>query len=85
VAAYYLPGGGGPPAAGSVAVRNLYVVGDPNTMAAFLPAAAGAGFTPVRQEANGPLRLALLRSPAPVALPARDVFGLADLIVRGRE
>jgi mannosyltransferase len=85
VAAYYLPGGGGPPAAGEVTVRNLYVVGDPNTMAAFLPAAAGAGFTLVRQDANGPLRLALLRSPAPVALPARDVFGLADLIVRGRE
>jgi hypothetical protein len=39
----------------------------------------------VRQESNGPLRLALLRSPSPVALPARDVFGLADLIVRGRE
>ena len=85
VAAYYLPGGGGPPAAGAVRVRDLYVVGDPNSMAAFLPAAAEAGFTPVRQESNGLLRLALLRSPTPVALPARNVFGLADLIVRGRE
>jgi mannosyltransferase len=85
VAAYYLPGGGGPPAARTVTVRDLYVVGDPNSMAAFRPAAAEAGFTPVRQESNGLLRLALLRSPTPVALPARDVFGLADLIVRGRE
>ena len=85
VAAYYLPGGGRPPAAGAVRVRDLYVVGDPNSMAAFLPAAAEAGFTPVRQESNGLLRLALLRSPTPVALPARNVFGLADLIVRGRE
>jgi len=83
--AYYLPGGGEPPAAGAVRVRDLYVVGHQNTMAAFLTAAAGVGFTPVRQEANGTLRLALLRAPSPVALPARDAFGQADVIVRGRE
>ena len=85
VASYYLPGGGGPPDAEAVEVSDLYVVGHPSTMAAFLRAAAAAGFVPVRSEAHGRLRLALLRSPSPVALPAGGVFGLADLIVRGRE
>jgi hypothetical protein len=85
VASYYLPGGGAPPPGDSVRVRDLYVAGDPNTMAAFLQAASAAGFAPVRQEANGPLRLALLRSPSPVVLPAGDVFGLADLVVRRGE
>jgi hypothetical protein len=48
-------------------------------------AAASAGFAPVKEEQNGPLRLALLRSASPVALPATGVFGLGDLIVRRRE
>ena len=68
-----------------MAVRDLYAVGDPNTMAAFVEAAAAAGFTLVERESNGPLRLALLRSPSPVALPAVGAFGLADLIVRRPE
>jgi 4-amino-4-deoxy-L-arabinose transferase-like glycosyltransferase len=85
VAAYYLPGGGGPPRASTVAVRDLYAVGDPNSMIAFVEAAAAAGFTPVEREANGRLRLALLRSPTPVSLPAVGVFGLADLVVRSPE
>ena len=85
VAAYYLPGGGGPPRTSTVAVRDLYAVGDPNTMIAFVDAAAAAGFTPVEREVNGRLRLAHLRSPTPVSLPAVGVFGLADLVVRRPE
>jgi 4-amino-4-deoxy-L-arabinose transferase-like glycosyltransferase len=85
VAAYYLPGGGGPPDTSTVAVSDLYAVGDPNTMTSFIQAAGAVGFTVVRSEANGPLRRALLRAPSPVDLPAVGVFGLADLIVRGSE
>lgn len=85
VAAYYLPGGGESPSAPALAVRDLYAVGDPNTMSAFMAAAAAGGFTEVKQEENGLLRLALLRAPSPMALPATGVFGLGDLIVRRRE
>lgn len=85
VAAYYLPGGGGPPDTSAVAVRDLYAVGDPNTMAVFVEATAAAGFNLVERKSNGRLRLALLRSPSPVELPAVGAFGLADLIVRRPE
>ena len=44
-----------------------------------------SGLMPVERESNGPLRLALLRSPSPVELPAVGAFGLADLIVRRPE
>jgi hypothetical protein len=81
VAALYLPGGGGPPGRRNLMVRELTVVGDPSTMAAFVPAAAGAGFTLVDRETRGPLRLARLHAPSPVELPSQDVFGLADLVV----
>jgi 4-amino-4-deoxy-L-arabinose transferase-like glycosyltransferase len=85
VAAYYLPGGGQAPRAETVSVRRLLVVGDPNSMTAFLRAASGAGFAVVGREENGRLTLARLRSPSRTVLPANAVFGLADLIVRSSD
>ena len=81
VAAYYLPGEARPPRRPAVPVRELVLVGDPDSAQAVLVAAPAVGLTLAEEERRGRLGLWRLRSGGePVVLASTGLFGSADLI-----